>query len=720
VRARLAAAVFRDAAGRDRPLLFIDAVEGRFDIKPRLIKRAIEEYAADAGFEMVFYYAYPLNQVPLRFTRYVAASSAQLERLSIAYVGDSQREYLDAFGLPLEPFEYAFPRGEVLGYAVELCESLQRSPLIPSSRDLLLGQVRDKGLLWALTAASLACLGWTLWIYDPRWLLPAAGLAGATLFWDALLQRRSLRCEKREDALGEPEIPDFLRDMREAIARDPLARKMRYPAQVERKIEQLRGVFPTLDRRLEHFFEAVLYNVSVKDTDLVNVLKFVGKLPPDQRQIVEGLFAVVWNRPDAQTLAVGLSNDKKARDAEKQRLMAGTDAIRKCVKSCRLTGEQVRQILAARRALRLEILDVLKVVSLRPRILRGLRKTPRPIFSWFGPVTLGLLAVSVLFALAPTLSSIWIQSVFMAIVAPGVYLVSTRLAIAPGVLSYAKTRSHLAGVLAGTSPASAIRDRMEALGIRFEEFAKAHLYEDREQGVRIAVRDKRTLEGAVQFLTSSEEIGNCIALRNFVAWVLPSLLADDAVMLADVYYKGSQTYGHRAQIWMIAAEQDGIPVLTINSFEFNNEGAKYLDVLMEHCVGAIQDVAARAGFQRIYAGISDYGRSYLDRSFPQAQLGTSVRKIHAPEAGYRYYFDAFRLRRSMTGGRLCKEYVYMARRTLAARGYALGFGLLELLKGNRAKALAFWDTVANPNNGWEIPTRARVSLRSEPVSHEEG
>ena len=144
------------------------------------------------------------------------------------------------------------------------------------------------------------------------------------------------------------------------------------------------------------------------------------------------------------------------------------------------------------------------------------------------------------------------------------------------------------------------------------------------------------------------------------------------------------------------------PVLAINSFEFNNEGAKHLDVLMEHGIRVVQDVAVRAEFRHIYAGISDYGRAWLDRHYKQAEPGTVVDKVHAPEAGYRYHFDVFRRRWSLEGG-LRRSYVYSSKRGLFARLYALIFGGLEIAKGNRAKALAFWDTVRNTHNMWEIP-----------------
>jgi len=702
VRVRLAAATFR-TRGSDRPVLFVDGVEGRFDIKPRLIQTAIEEYARASGFDLVFYYGFPLNQVPRRFVRHIRSTGIRTEELSISYVDSSQREYLDAFGLPLEPFEYAFPKGRVMGYAVALDDDLQREIVIPAPWRLRFGRVRDRAFLWLLSGASLVCLGWTLWLYSPTWLLPASVLFGGALAYDVLLQRRSMRRERGTGDETDLTLPRFLRAMRKEVEASPLVRELDAPTGVDSKIKTLKHVFPGLDRHLRFFFEKVLYNISLKDSELTSLFRFHHKLPVEQREVVQALVAAVWPRRETDCRAL-LSGDDRARQAARKQLAARIDAIRRCVKKCRLTRQQVRQIVGAQRALHMDILDVLEIVTVRPRILRGLWKSPRPVFSWTGPVTVALVVMALLTRLAPGLSTLSLFSILMGIIAPGIYVVSTRLAIAPGILRYEKTRRHFSAVLARNPNAGTIRAQMESVGIDTAEYADGRVYEDRDQGVRIVIRDKRTLDGSVHFLTSSEGIANCIALRNFVSWTLASYLPDVSIQLADVYYRGSQSkYVQRAQVWMIAAEEAGVPVLAINSFEFNNEGAKHLDLLMGHCIRVVQDVAVRAGFERIYAGISDYGRAYLDRNFSQAEPRATVKKVHAPEAGYRYHFDVFRLRWSLENWRPHRTYVYAGKRALVARVYALIFGIFEFVKGNRAKALAFWDTVVNTNNIWEIP-----------------
>jgi hypothetical protein len=204
----------------------------------------------------------------------------------------------------------------------------------------------------------------------------------------------------------------------------------------------------------------------------------------------------------------------------------------------------------------------------------------------------------------------------------------------------------------------------------------------------------------VQFLTSSEGIGNCIALRKFVSWCLPSLLNDETIMLADISMKGvTHVWHQRAQLWMVAAELDNCPVLTVNSVEFNNEGAKHIDRLLPAVVEVLQDVALRAGFQRIFVGISDFGRHWFDSRYSQKVATDPISKIHSRDLGYSYYFDAYRIRWKLTG----RHYEYMTSRTLLACLYALTFGIIEFSTGRFAKAAAFLDSASNRRNCWEIP-----------------
>ena len=99
---------------------------------------------------------------------------------------------------------------------------------------------------------------------------------------------------------------------------------------------------------------------------------------------------------------------------------------------------------------------------------------------------------------------------------------------------------------------------MRSVGIDAEAFQAEREFGSSDGDVRIAKVDKRTLAGVATFLTSSERIGNCIALRNFVAWTLAAYLSDATIQLADVYSRGSsRKRSQRAQVWMVAAERGG-------------------------------------------------------------------------------------------------------------------------------------------------------------------
>ncbi len=190
VRARLAAAVYHDRNGNEQPLLFVDAVEGRFNIKPALIKKAIEDYAGECGFNMVFYYRYPLNLVPKRFINHLSGSEASLEELTISYADASRREYLDVFGFPFEPFEYAYPKGITTGYAVNTVGGMDRNPVVPGKIKVWLNLAKARSLLWCMVITSFASLGWVLYRLEPDWLIPAGIFLGVVILYDRFIHRR--------------------------------------------------------------------------------------------------------------------------------------------------------------------------------------------------------------------------------------------------------------------------------------------------------------------------------------------------------------------------------------------------------------------------------------------------------------------------------------------------------------------------------------------------
>ena len=120
VRARIAAAFAALPDGGEHAVLFVDGVEGSNVLDPLAARTAIEDYGRASGFRWAVYNAYVHNRIPQRFLRTISEAGVPVSYVSIRYASDEHREYLDAFGLPLEPFEYAYPRGGVLAYVVPL------------------------------------------------------------------------------------------------------------------------------------------------------------------------------------------------------------------------------------------------------------------------------------------------------------------------------------------------------------------------------------------------------------------------------------------------------------------------------------------------------------------------------------------------------------------------------------------------------------------------
>ena len=712
VRARMAAATYRTHSGQQRLVLFVDGVEGRFDVKPKLIKTAIENYAKAAGFRAVFYFRHPLNKVPERFVRFVASVSAAPEELFIEFVDHTSREYLDSFGYPFEPLEYAIPRGKVIGYFVSIDSAEEQESSSPGWLKLLINRGKKKYILHVFVAIPLLFVIWQVGNIAPWGLAPLGFVVGALFAYQAYLERRAVRVAQprplgtsRRPMTDEITDEPFLVRIRSEINANPEAVKMSYPSRLDGKIQRLREYFPIFHPQLQPFLEEVMFNVSIKEGDLTNVLKFLGNIKDDlQRERTRQVFPILWARSNPLARNDGLSEDRGARERLKSELFEKIDVVRELAKAADLKEIQPSNIKRMHTALQLDAVTVLKMIAVSPLILRGLTKPPRPLYGCVLPVASGLTVAYGMLLAVPAISTWILYGIVMLFTAVGTYFICTRLKFAPGILYYRMTREYFSRLLEGSTQKSKFETAMESLGIDIGEYEKEKIYENKEQGTRIIVRNKKTVEGAVRFLTSSEAIDSCIALQNFVSWALPSLLSDDGIMLADIFHKGSHPrHYHRAQMWMVAAEEDGMPVLTVNSLEFNEEGAKYIDLLLPEAIKVLQDVAVRGGFKKVFIGITEFGRAYLDRHFSQGVTRHVIKKIHAPEAGYRYYFDAYVLKRSASGGRIHRGYVYARKRGPLKRAYAIIFGCIEFIKGNRAKAAAFFESFANANNFWEIP-----------------
>jgi hypothetical protein len=491
-------------------------------------------------------------------------------------------------------------------------------------------------------------------------------------------------------------LPAYIEVISKEIAANKVALKMSYPDRLPEKINTLMSYFDNAPDEIKYFTEAILFNISIKTSHLENSLKFINKFNPCQKQKIYGLVSLLWPDRDNDLLEAALSEDKPARAEEMKSTLDKLDFLRKFTRAVPSESWNSKQLLKMKKALNLSIEDVMGLVEMRPRILRGLRKPPRPIYAWPIPTFLALLTYS--FAINSLLVSVSFLAypLMIAVLTMSLWIMSTRVYIAPGILYYKKTGLRLRQAIKKEWEYSPVIEQMKKLNIDYEQFFRQKSYQYKTERICLEIRDKRTIEGAMQFLTSSELIGNCIALRNFVSWCLPSLLNDESIMLCDISVKGNQ----RAQLWMVAAERQGVPVLTVNSIEFNNDGAKYMEMLMPTIVEVLQDVAKRSGFKEIYVGISDFGRDWFDSNYSQGQCGTVIKKIHSNELGYSYYFDAYKL----NGFIYNKHYSYMQKRTLIVRLYALIFGLIEKLKGNNEKAKAFFDSVKNSHNFWQVPT----------------
>jgi len=182
--------------------------------------------------------------------------------------------------------------------------------------------------------------------------------------------------------------------------------------------------FPSPDEKLRLFFEEVLLNVSVRDTDLINVLKFLNKLQGQELSNATDLFALVWADENPAVREKGLSEDKQARDKLKQELFDKTDAIRRYAKAGPLSTKEIKKVVRMRKALDLGITDVLKIVIVNPSILRGLRKTPRPIYSWLIPALIAACISYALVLLGSTVPASILYLSAVAVVVLGTYWVS--------------------------------------------------------------------------------------------------------------------------------------------------------------------------------------------------------------------------------------------------------------------------------------------------------
>ncbi|MCB0352323.1 MAG: hypothetical protein KDD64_02325 [Bdellovibrionales bacterium] len=182
VRARIAAALAEDSSGQKVPVLFVDGVEGSNALPPKVLQLGIEEYAQSAGFHSVVYNRFVHNQIPKRFVESLADQGMPLRQMKIRFADCREREYLDAFALPIEPFEYSYPRGTVLAYTRQLREGFALQSREPSRIRLAFQETKRKAL-WLITGEAVGFAGVMTALSTPKMLLPLGifALAGAWL-----------------------------------------------------------------------------------------------------------------------------------------------------------------------------------------------------------------------------------------------------------------------------------------------------------------------------------------------------------------------------------------------------------------------------------------------------------------------------------------------------------------------------------------------------------
>ncbi len=186
VRARIAAAIAHDRSGAEHAILYVDGVEGSSAGNPRVIKQGIEDFARVAGFRAVIYNQYVHNQMPAKFVRYVASTSAEVISTKLRYVDCSRRQYLDSFGAPLEPFEYAYPQGRIIGRYVPI---RVEQPNWDFRKPTMLERTRaffTRNLLWAIVGESTLSAAILIGCSEPRYL---AGLAVISILGVAIQLR---------------------------------------------------------------------------------------------------------------------------------------------------------------------------------------------------------------------------------------------------------------------------------------------------------------------------------------------------------------------------------------------------------------------------------------------------------------------------------------------------------------------------------------------------
>jgi hypothetical protein len=184
VRARVALAILDSPNQHLDTFLYVDGVEGSNAIEPQTVHRALLQFANDHQLNAVFYNQNPYNRTPQRMIRNIRDPKVQTE-INMRYLDLTELQYLDAFGWPIEPMEYAFPKGKVIGYWYTTQHTYSdRKPADPNppgrkpKRTSLLIQTLKMYSLWILMSECLLFAVFGTAAVSP-WFIPILGLIAA-------------------------------------------------------------------------------------------------------------------------------------------------------------------------------------------------------------------------------------------------------------------------------------------------------------------------------------------------------------------------------------------------------------------------------------------------------------------------------------------------------------------------------------------------------------
>lgn len=153
VRARAAKSTASTQHQRIENVLFVDGVEGTNSIQRDVLHFGIMKFAEHFRFSGVFYFQYPYNVIPRRMIDHVSKLGLRTQ-LEICVGNLRNREYLDAFGWPIEPLEYQHPKGTVIGYWFPIGNSPKKLGIEPRWHTIALQKLKQWSL-WLLMGQSL-------------------------------------------------------------------------------------------------------------------------------------------------------------------------------------------------------------------------------------------------------------------------------------------------------------------------------------------------------------------------------------------------------------------------------------------------------------------------------------------------------------------------------------------------------------------------------------